>query len=253
MKNSRLLTIVGAVTVTAGLSAAAIGPRPALAGTTACGAAGIAGASSCAYSTVGSGTFTVPDGVREATFTVEGAQGGSSPAGSAGAPGGQVSAALPVSPGQVMQVNVGGQGQAGSASAGGISDVLTGSPDLADSILAAGGGAGGTDGGAGGAGGINYISPAATLRSSSAGVRYGNGMVIVSWQKPTSPTASPAMAGASGQALSPSGLGAPLTGPDGPLAVQPGLPGGDCGCGADDAVLREWALRDMTRTAWAAW
>jgi len=216
MKNSRLLTIIGAVTVIAGSSAAAIGPRPALAGTTACGSTGIAGMSSCTYSTVGSGTFTVPAGVREATFTVEGAQGGSSQAGVAGGRGGKVSAVLPVAPGQVMQVNVGQQGQAGSASDGGSSDVRSGAFRRANRVLTAGGG-----GAAGGSGGRNYITPSASFGSSAAGVRCGNGMVTVSWQQPTTLMASPAMASTPGQAPSLSGLGATLTGPNGPIASQP--------------------------------
>jgi hypothetical protein len=156
MKNSRLLTIVGAVTVLAGSSAAAIGPRAALAGTTACGNTGIAGTSSCTYNTIGTDTFTVPPGVNNATFTVEGAQGGTNATGPAGGRGGRVSAALPLTPGQVLQVNVGGQGQATSASGGldsgagggGSSDVRDGLFGLADRLLVAGGG-----GGAGGSGG----------------------------------------------------------------------------------------------------
>ncbi|HUN37272.1 MAG TPA: hypothetical protein VMU95_35180 [Trebonia sp.] len=308
MKNSRLLTIIGAVTVIAGSSAAVIGPRAALAGTTtACGSAGVAGMSSCTYSTVGSGTFTVPSGVRQATFTVQGAQGGSSQAGVAGGRGGKVTAVLPVSPGQVLQVSVGGQGQAKSASNGGSSEVSTESAGLPKRLLLAGGG-----GGAGGTAGTNYIAPSASSVSSSTGVRCGNGMVTVSWQEPTTLMASPAMAAVSGQTLSLSGLSATLTGPNGPITGQPvtftagsqhlcsattnaagtatcsakvncgpgsllevieslgytatyvgdqayqgassagGLSGGDCGCGGHDAVLRERALADVSRTTRAA-
>jgi hypothetical protein len=220
MKNSRLLTIVGAVTVIAGSSAAAIGPRPALAGTTACGAAGIAGMLSCTYRSAGTGTFTVPPGVRSATFTVEGAQGGASAAGSAGGRGGKVSAVLPVTPGQALQVNVGGQGQASSASGGiadgagggGSSDVRSGLFGPADRLLVAGGGGGG---------GGNYICPCASHGSSSAGFRSGHGQVMVTWQAPTTMTATPAAASLSGDALSLSGLSATLTGPSGPVAGQP--------------------------------
>jgi hypothetical protein len=152
MKNSRLLTIVGAVTVIAGSSAAAIGPRPALAGTTACGITGIAGMSSCTYNSAGTGTFTVPTGVDSATFTVEGAQGGTNAIGSAGGRGGKVSAVLPLTPGQVMQVNVGGPGNSAGglnsgAGGGGSSDVRDGLFGLADRLLVAGGG--------GGAGGVS--------------------------------------------------------------------------------------------------
>ena len=314
MKNSRLLTIVGAVTVIAGSSAAAIGPRPALAGTTACGAAGVAGMFSCTYRTVGTDTFTVPPGVRSATFTVEGAQGGASAAGSAGGRGGKVSAVLPVTPGQALQVNVGGQGQASPASGGiadgagggGSSDVRSGLFGPADRLLVAGGGRGA--GGSGG-GGRNYICPCASLGSSSAGFRSGHGQVMVTWQAPTTMTATPATASLWGDALSLSGLSSTLTGPSGPVAGQPvtftagstplctamtnsqgtatcgaginggaasvfavieslgytatyagdmayqgstaagGLSGGDCGCGDQDAVLRERALEEVLRTA----
>ncbi len=157
MKNSRLLTIVGAVTVIAGSSAAAIGPRPALAGTAACGAVGVAGMSSCTYNTAGTDTFTVPPGVTRGAFTVEGAQGGTNAVGPAGGRGGKVSAVLPLTPGQVLQVNVGGQGQGSSATGGldsgagggGSSDVRSGLFGLADRLLVAGGG-GGAGGSAGG-------------------------------------------------------------------------------------------------------
>jgi hypothetical protein len=158
MKNSRLLTIVGAVTVLAGSSAAAIGPRPALADTTACGSTGIAGMSSCTYNTAGTDTFTVPAGVWRAVFTVEGAQGGTNAMGPAGGRGGKVSAALPLTPGQALQVNVGGQGQGvaagggrdSGAGGGGSSDVRDGLFGLADRLLVAGGGGGGGAGGTGG-------------------------------------------------------------------------------------------------------
>jgi hypothetical protein len=347
MKNSRLLTIVGAVTVIAGSSAAAVGPRPALAGTTACGSTGIAGMSSCTYRTVGTGTFTVPPGVRSATFTVEGAQGGANAAGAAGGRGGKVSAALPVTPGQVLQVNVGGQGQASSASGGldngagggGSSDVRSGLFGLANRLLVAGGGggaggsggkasshdvggaggwggggggtagtphgaqagrggstttyggggtgmngwsgsSGGTysggigasplpiavpgsggaagwgggatggsggrwsgcagggggggwyggggggatncaGGGGGGGGGSSYICASSSQGSQSAGFQSGNGQVMVTWQAPTTMTATPAEASLSNGTLSLSSLTATLTGPNGPIAGQP--------------------------------
>ncbi|HTU74844.1 MAG TPA: hypothetical protein VMG38_15115 [Trebonia sp.] len=201
MKNSRLLTIVGTVTVIAGSSAAVAGPRPALAGTTACGSTGVAGLSSCTYSTVGTDTFTVPPGVRSATFTVEGAQGGASAAGAAGGRGGKVSAVLPVTPGQSLQVNVGGQGQASSASGGpdngagggGSSDVRGGLSGLASRLLVAGGGggaggsrgttdahdvggAGGWGGGGGGAAGAPHGAQAGRGASASSYGAGGTGM-----------------------------------------------------------------------------
>jgi hypothetical protein len=344
MKNSRLLTIVGAVTVIAGSSAAAIGPRPALAGTTACGITGIAGVSSCTYNSAGPGTFTVPPGVNSATFTVEGAQGGTNAIGSAGGRGAKVSAVLPLTPGQVMQVNVGGQGNSADglnsgAGGGGSSDVRNGLFGLADRLLVAGGGggagggsgptspgdvggaggwggggggaagtphgagagrggstttygAGGTGmngwsgqpggtysggsggsllpiallggggggamgggaqggaggpshgcagggggggwfggggggatncagGGGGGGGGSSYVCPCASGGSSITGFQPGPGGVTVTWQQPTTVTATPAATSLVGNVLSLTGLTATVTSPNGPVGGQP--------------------------------
>jgi VCBS repeat-containing protein len=73
-------------------------------------------------------SWTVPDGVSQATFDVYGAQGGSSGVGHAGGLGGKASATIDVTPGDTLQINVGGAGSRGVA---------------------------GTAGGAGGAGGFN--------------------------------------------------------------------------------------------------
>jgi hypothetical protein len=93
-----------------------------------CGATGVlsgSGTLTCTYSAVGSDTFTVPAGVTQATFAVTGAKGGNyfiagdaahggSPAGDLtgrpGGAGGQASAALSLTPGQVLQVDVAGRG-----------------------------------------------------------------------------------------------------------------------------------------------
>jgi VCBS repeat-containing protein len=72
--------------------------------------------------------WTVPDGVSQATFDVYGAQGGISGVGHAGGLGGKASATIDVTPGDTLQINVGGAGSRGVA---------------------------GTAGGAGGAGGFN--------------------------------------------------------------------------------------------------
>jgi hypothetical protein len=118
--------------------------------------------SSCTYTSAGQDTFTVPPGVTHATFTVEGAQGGTNAIGPGGGRGGKVSATLPLTPGQLLQVNVGGQGQANSAGGGlgsgagggGSSDVRTGLFSLVNRVLVAGGGGGaGGSGAAGGSGG----------------------------------------------------------------------------------------------------
>jgi hypothetical protein len=139
-----------------------------------CGSTGVAGISSCSYTTVGADTFTVPAGITSVTFVVAGAEGGESTGRAPSGLGGRVGAKLAVTSGEVLQVNIGGQGQAGTADGainngaggGGSSDVRTGSFGLGDRVLVAGGGggsggSGGSDsgidptdvGGAGGAGG----------------------------------------------------------------------------------------------------
>lgn len=144
-----------------------------------CVLAAIAGASAATASattltfgyTGGPQTWTVPPGAGAVTFNVFGAQGGPLPASpSVAAPGlgGEAQATVPVSPGDTLQINVGGAGADNTGGGGkfngdgggGASDVRTGSFGLADRILIAGGGGGvggdgvaGVLGGAGGAGG----------------------------------------------------------------------------------------------------
>jgi hypothetical protein len=119
--------------------------------------------------TGGPQTFTVPAGVTSITVDAFGAQGeddivGNPPSGE----GGEATATLSVTPGQVLQVNVGGTGgfveggslgfpgfggggagvsccdDQGTAAGGGASDVRTGpNYTLSDRLLVAGGGGGG--------------------------------------------------------------------------------------------------------------
>jgi len=131
-------------------------------------------------------TFTVPDGVTSVVITAFGAQGasGTGTAGGPGALGGQAGGQLAVTPGQILNIFVGGaaSGQAGGyngggtgggatgfgdpapgngGGGGGASDVRLGGTALTDRVLVAGGGGGGgamgcevaSTGGAGGAGG----------------------------------------------------------------------------------------------------
>jgi hypothetical protein len=129
-------------------------------------------------------TWTVPEGVTEATFDLYGAQGGFPRTGVTDprlAPGlgGRATATIGVTPGESIQVNVGGHGllwggratpggvngggdsaASGGGSGGGASDVRTGDFGLDDRVLVAGGGGGAGDeacfsfiGWAGGAGG----------------------------------------------------------------------------------------------------
>ena len=136
----------------------------------------------CTFTHTGAAqTWTVPDEVTQATFDVFGAQGGSEPGLKAGGGGGKAHATIDVTPGDTLQVNVGGVGGAasclgcgaggaggfnggaaggsgsltGAGGGGGASDIRTGAFALAERIIVAGGGGGvGVhNGGAGGAGG----------------------------------------------------------------------------------------------------
>ncbi|WP_460625113.1 hypothetical protein, partial [Kitasatospora kifunensis] len=149
----------------------------------------------CSYQTPGTDYFTVPAGITSVEFFVDGAQGGNGAgvgggSGNFGGAGTRVRTTVPVTPGQVLQVNVGGTGSifgggfngggngaAGTGSAaeanggtgtggggGGASDVRTGGYALTDRIIVAGssGGDGGNggpfgaaSGGYGGPGGAN--------------------------------------------------------------------------------------------------
>lgn len=128
-------------------------------------------------------TWTVPANVYSVTMELWGAQGGAGE-GNSGTPngglGGYIKATVTVTPGEVLQVRVGGQGVAGSSTAaggyngggqggrytcdggggGGATDVRRGAYALADRLVIAGGGGGGGGdsnltnlGGAGGGGG----------------------------------------------------------------------------------------------------
>ena len=107
-------------------------------------------------------TWTVPSGVTALTFDVDGASGGFR-YGSTGTPGkgGRVTGSLTVTPGQTLNVYVGGSGATGSStgaaggfngggqsynyggSGGGASDIRIGGTALTDRIIIAGGGGGG--------------------------------------------------------------------------------------------------------------
>ena len=113
-------------------------------------------------------SWTVPEGVESATFDVYGAQGGGS------GRGGEAKAdAISVTPGETLQVNVGGRGSSSdsgdpggaggfnggaaggsnSGDGGGASDVRSGGSALGDRIIVGGGGGGIGDFGSGGFGG----------------------------------------------------------------------------------------------------
>jgi hypothetical protein len=128
-------------------------------------------ATSATFSCTGAAqTWTVPAGVDTVAVTAFGATGGSGGGMTAtpapGGLGGETSATLPVTPGEVLQLNVGCAGgaspsntpgtagfnggglgglavQAGGGGGGGASDVREGGFTLADRVLVAGGGGGG--------------------------------------------------------------------------------------------------------------
>jgi Glycine rich protein len=102
----------------------------------------------CTFDTPGTSTWTVPEGITQATFDVYGAQGGSSatsPLGTrAGGLGGKASATIAVITGDTPQVNVGGKGGDGAGSAGGDGG-SNGGGDGGDGLIAAGAGGGASD------------------------------------------------------------------------------------------------------------
>ena len=64
----------------------------------------------CSFTTLGPDNFTVPSGVTQVTLDAFGAQGGGAPPFSAGGLGGEGLSTVAVTPGQTLQVNVGGTG-----------------------------------------------------------------------------------------------------------------------------------------------
>ena len=156
----------------------------------------------CTFTYTGAAqSWTVPEGVTQATFDVFGAQGGSDERGQAGGLGGKASATIAVTPGDTLQINVGGAGSPGVAGGaggaggfnggaaggngcfsgpgggGGASDVRSGDFELADRVIVGGGGggAGGFFGGAGGFGGGSQGGPGDTGRPSGAAQGGGGG------------------------------------------------------------------------------
>jgi hypothetical protein len=172
----------------------------------ACRAAVVTGATAtvtCSY--IGAAqSWSVPAGVTQASFVLYGAAGGAGSNGwgyvagvVGGGTGAQVTGTLRVTPGTVLQVNVGqagassgaslgggGPGGDGGGGGGGASDVRDGAYTLADRLLVAGGGGGGgadgqVSGGAGGdadsPGGTGGSATGSCFESMSGGVGGGAG------------------------------------------------------------------------------
>ena len=150
--------------------------------------------------TDGAQTYTVPAGVCQVTITANGAAGSGVESESTGGLGGQAVATVAVTAGQVLQVNVGGEGgppsapggavggfngggdggnasgiTVGGGAGGGASDVRTGTFSLADRIVVAGGGGGGANsanvhpGSGGGGGGTTGVTGTSTNTANAAG------------------------------------------------------------------------------------
>jgi hypothetical protein len=145
------------------------------------------------FTSQGSGTFVVPDGVTSLTVKLwggggGGGGGGSNAAGGTGGGGGYTTATISVTPGETLDVYVGGGGGGGTGSSsnsgfggggGGSSTLYRSSTPLA--IAAGGGGGGGGDstanqtGGAGGAGGGNSGVAGGAAGGSGTANNGGNG------------------------------------------------------------------------------
>jgi hypothetical protein len=159
------LTVVGTACVLAAGTGALMGASSAQATRVmpGCPTAVVSGASAtvtCTY-TGAAQYWTVPAGVTQATFTLYGGAGGTINNGSGpGGSGAEVTGTLPVTPGSVLQVNVGQAGESSGAAfggggpgggfsgsgfsgGGGASDIRDGGYTLADRLLVAGGGGGG--------------------------------------------------------------------------------------------------------------
>jgi hypothetical protein len=189
----------------------------------------------CTFYAVATGpqTWTVPKGVTSATFVVQGAQGGdATDLNGTVTPGGHgtaIQATIPVTPGQVLQINVGdiggGSGGAGSGGGGGASDVRAGSFTLQDAVIVAAGGggagAGGAVGGQGGAGG----SGGAVGGAGSTG---GNGS-----NPPPDAYGSPGGGGGAGGRQKAGGAGGSLEGRAGSLGQGGNGGPGSSGAGID--------------------
>ena len=151
-------------------------------------------------------TWTVPAGVTQVTLDLRGAQGGGSyacggPREEDGGLGGQTQGSLSVTPGQVLNLYVGGQaadvgnvtpapggfnggGDGGvyGAGGGGATDVRVGGTALANRVAVAGGGGGGS-------GYIGGLSGGST----TAGVQAGHGSIVITYNVATAPTPVPTL------------------------------------------------------------
>jgi hypothetical protein len=174
-----MLAVSAGALMAAGAAQATATTRPA------CPAPVVSGATAtvtCSYIRRGSQYWTVPAGVSQATFTLYGAAGDTKAGSGPGGTGAEVTGTLPVTPGSLLQVNV-GQAGANSGAAfgggggegnlagggGGASDIRDGAYTLADRLLVAGGGGGGGGISAGGPGGVHAAGGAGGNAGSPGG------------------------------------------------------------------------------------
>jgi hypothetical protein len=100
------------------------------------------------FYTGASQNFTVPSNVTQVTIDAVGAAGGGSSDGNQGGLGGEGLATIPVTPGETLQVNVGGDGQPGTSGSPASGGFNGGGPGGIGTANFNGGGAGGGGGGA---------------------------------------------------------------------------------------------------------
>jgi hypothetical protein len=123
------------------------------------GLAPVAGADSQTFNHTGAvQTFTVPAGLTQVTIDARGAAGGAS-FGRAGGAGARLVATFVVSPGETLNIVVGGVGGTSNAGGGGGGSFVYRTADAAGLLLAAAGGGGASPGSAGVAGSATCPSP----------------------------------------------------------------------------------------------
>jgi len=186
-----VLLAVGVLAAAIGVGATAVADAPAVCGAT--GTISGGGPFTCTYTVVGSDTFTVPGGASQVDVVAVGGKGGNyfimgdaahggSPAGDItgrpGGPGGQASAALAVTPGQVLQVDVAGRGVNGTAASrsGGMMNGPSGGSGALGGFGGSSGGVVGASGDARGAnGGTAFNGGNGSGGGGSSDVRFGAG------------------------------------------------------------------------------
>jgi hypothetical protein len=135
------------------------------AGAATCGSSGPPPTGACTYSYTGSPeTFTVPAGVTQVTINAAGAQGGRGNTNAPGGAGAHLQATFAVTPAEVLNVVVGGQGATVSAGGGGGGGSFVYTSASSSGLLLAAAGGGGGGGGGGGTG-----SDASSSTTASAG------------------------------------------------------------------------------------